>query len=240
LRPPRADETGNRKLGRRPGERDGPRRLCCGHPRLDPDRHARKHIGVAVGVLWQEERWTYARGRLRATHAAPVEANTIFEIGSITKVFTAILLADMVEQGFVRLDDPVQDHLPDMVRVPIRGRPMTLCDLATQTSGLPRLPPGLFRRSLRRRHDPYARVSEQDLREAVREHAGGEGTRCAWSLRPHMHPGRNGFTGPVDQARTQAEQLANETAHAIGSMTSVEVAAPKGRRGCTIIDMKAA
>jgi D-alanyl-D-alanine-carboxypeptidase/D-alanyl-D-alanine-endopeptidase len=131
------------------------------------DRHARKHVGVTVGILWQGERWTLGRGRLRATEAASVDANSIFEIGSVTKVFTATLLAEMVEQGLIRLDDPVQRHLPDDVRVPIRGRPITLCDLATQTSGLPRLPPGLFRRSLRHRHDPYAGFSERDLLDAV-------------------------------------------------------------------------
>jgi CubicO group peptidase (beta-lactamase class C family) len=131
------------------------------------DRHARKHVGVTVGVFWEGERWTFRRGRLRATEATPVDANSIFEIGSVTKVFTATLLADMVEQGLVRLDDPIQRYLPEDVRVPIRGRPITLCDLATQTSGLPRLPPGLFRRSLRRRHDPYAGFSEQDLLHAL-------------------------------------------------------------------------
>jgi serine-type D-Ala-D-Ala carboxypeptidase/endopeptidase len=130
------------------------------------DRHARKHAGVAVGVLWEGAQWTFARGRL-STDAAPLDANSIFEIGSVTKVFTATLLADMVEQGLVRLDDPVQGHLPEDVRLPIHGRPITLCDLATQTSGLPRLPPGLFRRSLRRRHDPYADFSEQDLLDAL-------------------------------------------------------------------------
>jgi D-alanyl-D-alanine-carboxypeptidase/D-alanyl-D-alanine-endopeptidase len=131
------------------------------------DRHARKHVGVAAGILWQGEQWTFGRGRLRAAEAAHVEANSIFEIGSVTKVFTATVLADMVEQGVIRLDDPVRRHLPEDVRVPMRDRPITLCDLATQTSGLPRLPPGLFRRSLWRRHDPYAGFSERDLLDAV-------------------------------------------------------------------------
>jgi len=81
-------------------------------------------------------------GRLRATEATPVDANSIFEIGSVTKVFTATLLTDMAEQGLVRVDDPVPRHLPDDVRVPTYGRPITLCDPATQTSGLPRLPQG--------------------------------------------------------------------------------------------------
>lgn len=69
---------------------------------------------------------------------------TVFEIGSITKVFTTTLLADMAARGEVKLDDPVSKYLPPNVRVPSRGgRQITLLDLATQTSGLPRLPGNL-------------------------------------------------------------------------------------------------
>jgi CubicO group peptidase (beta-lactamase class C family) len=65
----------------------------------------------------------------------------VFEIGSITKVFTASLLADMVAKGEVRLDDPVAKYLPTSVRVPSHnGKQITLIDLATQSSGLPRMP----------------------------------------------------------------------------------------------------
>ncbi len=64
-----------------------------------------------------------------------------FEIGSITKVFTGILLADMVERGEVRLDQPVAELLPPGVQVPSRnGRQIQLVDLATHSSGLPRMP----------------------------------------------------------------------------------------------------
>jgi D-alanyl-D-alanine-carboxypeptidase/D-alanyl-D-alanine-endopeptidase len=63
----------------------------------------------------------------------------MFEIGSITKVFTALLLADMVERGEVKLDDPVAMYLPKGTLVPSRaGREITLEDLATHSSGLPR------------------------------------------------------------------------------------------------------
>jgi serine-type D-Ala-D-Ala carboxypeptidase/endopeptidase len=168
LRPSRPDKPGSLAESQGPSEVDSTALVGETVARI-LDRHARKHVGVAVGVVWQRRQWTSGRGRLRATEAAPVDANSIFEIGSVTKVFTATLLADMVEQGLVRLDDPVQRYLPKNVRVPIRGRPITLCDLATQTSGLPRLPPGLFRSSLRRRHDPYAGFSEQDLLAALAE-----------------------------------------------------------------------
>ncbi len=68
----------------------------------------------------------------------------MFEIGSITKVFTASVLASMVARGEVRLDDPVARYLPPSVKAPTRGgKEITLAHLATHTSGLPRLPPDL-------------------------------------------------------------------------------------------------
>ena len=68
----------------------------------------------------------------------------MFEIGSVTKVFTVLLLANMTEQGEVALHDSISQYLPSSVAVPKRaGRSITLADLATHTSGLPRLPTNL-------------------------------------------------------------------------------------------------
>jgi D-alanyl-D-alanine-carboxypeptidase/D-alanyl-D-alanine-endopeptidase len=89
--------------------------------------------GFVVGLLDADG------GRRVVAVGAP--ADGVFEIGSITKVFTASILADMVARGEVRLDEPVADLLPDSVKVPARnGRRITLLDLATQSSGLPRMP----------------------------------------------------------------------------------------------------
>jgi serine-type D-Ala-D-Ala carboxypeptidase/endopeptidase len=87
---------------------------------------------------------------------------TIFEIGSLTKVFTALLLADMAERGEVRLSDPAARYLPGGTG------PVTLADLATHTSGLPRLPPGLWWSALGRPRDPYAGYSDARLIRAAR------------------------------------------------------------------------
>jgi D-alanyl-D-alanine-carboxypeptidase/D-alanyl-D-alanine-endopeptidase len=133
------------------------------------ERHARKHVGVVVGIWWNGEAWTFARGRMRADQAEAPSPTTIFEIGSVTKVFTALLLADMAAEGLVALDDPVQQYLPQHVRLPVWGRPITLVDLATQSSGLPRLPKGLLGMSLRDRGNPYAGFTERHLERAVVE-----------------------------------------------------------------------
>jgi serine-type D-Ala-D-Ala carboxypeptidase/endopeptidase len=67
------------------------------------------------------------------------DENTIFEIGSLTKVFTTTLLAEAVRRGEVKLDDPISKFLPANVKTPTRGgKEITLLDLATHTSGLPR------------------------------------------------------------------------------------------------------
>jgi serine-type D-Ala-D-Ala carboxypeptidase/endopeptidase len=71
-----------------------------------------------------------------------VNENTIFGIGSITKVFTTILLSDMVQEGLIKLNDPVDKYLPSNVKVPqYNGHKITVEDLATHTSGLPEFPP---------------------------------------------------------------------------------------------------
>ncbi|MGH7504287.1 MAG: serine hydrolase domain-containing protein, partial [Longimicrobiales bacterium] len=90
-----------------------------------------------------------------------LDESTLFEIGSITKVFTGILLAEMAERGEVRLDEPVAELLPPGTRVPSRGgRQITLVDLATQSSGLPRLPDNMRPADMT---NPYADYTAEQL-----------------------------------------------------------------------------
>lgn len=72
-----------------------------------------------------------------------MDASTVFEIGSITKVLTALMLADMVARSEVAFDDPVAKYLPPLVTLHERGRPITLLDLASYRSGLPNMPGNL-------------------------------------------------------------------------------------------------
>lgn len=98
-------------------------------------------VGIVVGVIDSHGRRVVAYGALENGDKRPLDGDTIFEIGSITKVFTAILAADMAQRGEVKLDDPVQKYLPPTVKIPERGgEQITLIDLATHTSGLPRMP----------------------------------------------------------------------------------------------------
>jgi CubicO group peptidase (beta-lactamase class C family) len=74
-------------------------------------------------------------------HNIPVNESTIFHIGSITKTFTTLLLAGMVKQGIINLNDPIEKYLPTGVKVPdYKGHKITIEELATHTSGLSEFP----------------------------------------------------------------------------------------------------
>jgi len=105
-------------------------------------------VGIVVGVIDAKGRRIIAYGSLAKDDKRPLNGDTVFEIGSITKVFTALALMDMVLKGEVSLADPVSKYLPAEVKVPERnGKKITLQDLATQSSGLPVGEPSNFDRS---------------------------------------------------------------------------------------------
>ncbi|WP_052681931.1 serine hydrolase domain-containing protein [Saccharothrix sp. ST-888] len=101
-------------------------------------------------------------------HTAPDPA-TRFQLGSLTKVFTALLFAELVACGEVAEADPIEAYLPAGAAPRRRSEPpITLFDLATHTSGLPRQPRGFYRNAATRVHsDPYARYGEAELYRAT-------------------------------------------------------------------------
>ena len=101
----------------------------------------KRGVGMAVCVVTPRRKRFVTWGRERLGDSRSVSGDTVFEIGSITKVFTALLLANMTRRGEVALDDPVARHLPaDFQVAKINDREITLADLAAHTSGLPRAP----------------------------------------------------------------------------------------------------
>src|SRR6185312_474124 len=101
----------------------------------------KQDVGIVVGIIDPHGRRVVSYGSLDKGDKRPLNGDTLFEIGSITKVFTALLAADMAQRGELELDDPVQKYLPAAVKMPQRnGKQITLIDLATHTSGLPRMP----------------------------------------------------------------------------------------------------
>jgi CubicO group peptidase (beta-lactamase class C family) len=115
--------------------------------------------GIAAALLDHGKLTTYLAGSTGT--ARPLDAQTLFEIGSVTKTFTATVLARMVLAEEVSLSDPVAKYLPTSTHAPSRdGKQITLLNLATQHSGLPRLPSNLRGEA---GDDPYAAYTVDNL-----------------------------------------------------------------------------
>ncbi len=133
---------------------------------------------VAVALRHGDRRAVVTYGSTSHHGGIPVMADTRFEIGSLTKCFTALLLAEQVARGEVAYGDPLARFLPPEALPRPRGGPITLLHLATHTSGLPRLPPGFLGGAAADWFsNPYAHLSTADLLRALAR------------TRPHARPG---------------------------------------------------
>ncbi len=119
---------------------------------VQPAIDARAIPGAVIGLI--------ENGKTQIFSFAADAPNSVFEIGSITKTFTATALAIMVERKMVALDDPVRKYLPADAVPPGDGPEIRLVDLATQTSGLPRLPGNMKPKDFA---NPYADYTPQLL-----------------------------------------------------------------------------
>ena len=128
----------------------------------------KRSVGIVAGVVEGGQRRVVSYGRLATDDSREANGDTVFEIGSITKVFTAILLADLAGEGAVELETPVQRLLGPDVTVPTRnGAEITLLHLTTHSSGLPRMPDN-FRPA--DAGNPYADYSVAQLYEFLSSH----------------------------------------------------------------------
>jgi len=116
-------------------------------------------VGVTIGVLRDGVHRVFSYGTARP--------DSIFEIGSVSKTFTGLILAQMIEQGKVQLDLPVRELLPAGTVAKPPGREISLLDLVTQHSGLPRLPDNL---DVSDTVNPYAQYRAADLYHFVAQH----------------------------------------------------------------------
>ena len=155
--------------------------LCAGGIPRAPASDAAKEAEALIEREWKEGKFpsvaagivtrdglVHARAfgladRRSGREAAP---ETLYKIGSVTKVLTAALLATLRDRGAVRLDDPVARYLPASARLPSdpRGAPaITLRHLVTHSSGLPRLPVNLKPKG----RDVYGGYTTADLHEGL-------------------------------------------------------------------------
>ncbi|MFC1411894.1 serine hydrolase domain-containing protein [Streptacidiphilus sp. N1-12] len=124
---------------------------------------------VALAGVRGGEQALLCEGSTDRTGGRPVDPDTRFEVGSVTKTFTALLLAEAVARGEVGLNDPIARHLPPgTAPVHRSGEPITLLHLATHTSGLPRLPRGMLRTAVRSwSSNPYGAYGERQLLDSL-------------------------------------------------------------------------
>ena len=127
---------------------------------LAPDKDA----GVSIAIVKDGVTRIFAYG--------VAQPDSIYEIGSLTKTFTGLLFAQMVEQGKARLNEPVRELLPPGTVSKPQGPEITLpaitlLDLATQRSGLPPMPDNI---NLADMDNPYAAYHVADLYAYIRNH----------------------------------------------------------------------
>lgn len=121
----------------------------------------KRSAGIVIGLVEPDGRTRVVAYGDPGPGKVPLDANTVFEIGSISKVFTSTVLAQMVLEGKLSLDDPAQKYLPEGVKLPTsNGKEITLGNLSTQNSGLPRMPTNFTPKDPA---NPYADYSVQQM-----------------------------------------------------------------------------
>jgi len=120
--------------------------------------------GLRIAVVHKGKTYTYGYGETVKGNDIIPHDSTIFEIGSLTKTFTALLLAQALEEKRVSEDDDVRKHLEGKFpNLEYKGQPIRLKHLANHTSGLPRLPADLEKQPKFDALDPYRNYSEKML-----------------------------------------------------------------------------
>lgn len=120
--------------------------------------------GIVIGVITPEGTSYYSQGVKSLETKEPIDEHTVFEIGSITKTFTGILLANEVIKGELSLDDSLQEFLPEGISAPTRkGESIKLVHLANHSSALPRIPTNLVPNENANRYGNYTRDQLYEL-----------------------------------------------------------------------------
>ena len=118
------------------------------------------NMSIVVGVVNAGGATYYSYGTTSAGSGVVPTEDTVFEIGSITKAFTTLMLVELAARGEISLEDTIGDHLPPAALPRDGGGSISLTELATHTAGLPRLPDNLH---LSDRDRPYAGYTVADL-----------------------------------------------------------------------------
>jgi len=121
-----------------------------------------EHTELAIALVHDTSVQYYGLRRVADSFVVVINNDQIFEAGSITKVFTATLLAAFVQEGKINLHDPINNALPFTLNKDLQ---LTYLQLANHTSGLPRLPSGMLRAMISNPDDPYRYYTDERLKE---------------------------------------------------------------------------
>ena len=123
---------------------------------------------IVIGMINADGTQFFAYGKKSLNAEEDVDKNSIYEIGSITKTFTGVILADLAQRGKVSLDDPLQKYLPDNIKSPTRnGESIKLVHMSNHTSSLPRMPDNFTPED---NANPYVDYSEELLYDFLDNH----------------------------------------------------------------------
>ncbi len=141
-----------------------------------------KVVGACVGVYYKGQSIFYHYGEIKRDSKILPDNNTLFEIGSISKTFTSILLADAIIREKIKLDDPITKYLPDSVISNKALEGITIKQLSNHTSGLPRLPDN-FGINNTNAKDPYKDYDVKLMMSALKTilPSSAPGTKYAYS-----------------------------------------------------------
>ena len=125
-------------------------------------------FGCAAGVVYGDTVCRYGFGRIDDEGDVVPNEKTVYEIASVTKLFTGLLLADMVVREEVKLEDHLADLLPSGYSLPQKSdRAITLLDIAEHRSGLPRLTPNFWAVANQTPGDPYTLFTREKVYESL-------------------------------------------------------------------------
>jgi CubicO group peptidase (beta-lactamase class C family) len=175
------------------------------------------NVGAIVSVVEREVPSSWSAGSVELGTNQPPTDQTLFEIGSISKVFTGLILADLVVDGTVKLSDPVSKFVPELAHS--KAGTITLVELSTHTSGLPRMPSNFNpSNSL----DPYADYTAEDMLDFLQGfNLGDHPTLFDWNNYSNLGVGLLGYVLTRATNMSYEELLADRITGPLGMVNTV-------------------
>jgi len=117
--------------------------------------------GMVIATIDENGTKFYKYGHMAVDDPTPIDENAVFETGSISKIFTSLLFTEMVKNGDVKFDDPINMYLPEGMKLPeYNGKKITLGHLATHRAGFDYMPENFIMSDM---YNPFYEYTEEYL-----------------------------------------------------------------------------